>query len=293
MGWNIYQSSRNFWRRRQQRRAPLPLVSEHFGRVYLRGDSKFCRRDLVELAEQHGARFALVKEQSPNLSTIVESLPRTAWSPFHAHLRKERASRTGKTRRRRPRRRRRIARQRKYRNLRTMREWVAETDYRLTRSKVDCRLVIKRKKLEVRDGQGRLFTEYRYQYVLTNIPRAEMNTAEVVRFAYKRCHQENAIEQLKNGLQGLRMPTGELRANGAYMLAAQIAWNLRAWLSLLALPEQTLRWEWKWFRHAFVYVAARVVEHAGRVVVRLSRSHRWLAELLAAHDRLRSLAAAW
>ena len=153
--------------------------------------------------------------------------------------------------------------------------------------------MIKRKKLEVRDKQGQLFTEYRYQYVLTNIPASEMDTAEVVRFAYKRCHQENAIEQLKNGLGGLRMPTGELLANGVFMLAAQIAWNLRAWLSLLALPESTLRWEWKWFRHAFVYVGARVVEHAGRVVVRLTRSHRWLSEILRAHDRLRRLAPAF
>ena len=277
----------------QEIEAVLPLVSEHFDRVYLRGDSKFCRRDLVTMADQQGACFAFVKEQSPNLPAIAESLPRTAWTPFHSHLQKERMSKTGATRKKRPRRKKRIAKQRGYRNLRTVREWVAETDYRLTDTEVDCRLVIKRKKLEVRDKQGQLFTEYRYQYVLTNIPASEMDTAEVVRFAYKRCHQENAIEQLKNGLGGLRMPTGELLANGVFMLAAQIAWNLRAWLSLLALPESTLRWEWKWFRHAFVYVGARVVEHAGRVVVRLTRSHRWLSEILRAHDRLRRLAPAF
>jgi hypothetical protein len=273
--------------------AVLPLVSEHFERVYLRGDSKFCRRELVTMADAEGACFAFVKEQSPNLSAIVESLPRTAWAPFHSHLQKERVSKTGATRKKRPRRKKRIAKQRGYRNLRTVREWVAETGYRLTHTEVDCRLVIKRKKLEVRDRQGRLFTEYRYQYVLSNIAAAEMDTAEVVRFAYKRCHQENAIEQLKNGLGGLRMPTGELRANGVFMLAAQITWNLRAWLSLLALPEATLRWEWKWFRQAFVYVGARVVEHSGRVVVRLTRSHRWLTEILKAHERLRRLTPAF
>lgn len=268
----------------------LPLVGEHFERVYLRGDSKFCRRDLVKMADARGACFAFVKEQSPNLSKIVESLPKTAWTPFHGHLEKRHVSKTGRTRKKRPRRKKRIAKQRGYRNLRTVREWVAETCYRLTNTEVDCRLVVKRKRLEVRDRQGQLFTEYRYQYVLSNIPASEMGAAEVVRFAYKRCHQENAIEQLKNGLGGLRMPTGELLANGVFMLAAQIAWNLRAWLSLLALPEATLRWEWKWFRHAFVHVGARVVEHAGRVVVRLTRSHRWLAEILGAQDRLRRLA---
>ena len=162
--------------------------------------------------------------------------------------------------------------------------------YRLTETNVDCRLVIKRKELEIRDGQGRLFTEYRYHFVLTNIPMREMGTARAVLFCYGRCNQENAIEQAKNGLGGLRMPTGDLLSNGAFMLCAQITWNLRAWLSLVALPRATGRWEWKAFRHAFVYVSARVVETGRQLHVRLTRSHRWRAQMLQAHDRVRQLA---
>jgi len=33
------------------------------------------------------------------------------------------------------------------------------------------------------------------------------------------------IEQAKNGLGAMRMPTGELLANGAFLLAAEIAWR--------------------------------------------------------------------
>jgi len=87
----------------------------------------------------------------------------------------------------------------------------------------------------------------------------------------------------------LRMPTGELVANGAFMTAALIAWSLRSWLSLLALPAETLRWEWKRFRHAFVYVAVKVVTGARSVVARVSESHRFTSEMLAASTRLDAL----
>ena len=150
-------------------------------------------------------------------------------------------------------------------------------------------MVIKRQLIEERNGQGQLFRRYEYRFILSNIPKAEMTPAEVVRFAYGRCDQENAIEQAKNGLNGFRMPTGSLLANGAFLMCAQIAWCLRVWLSLIALPTDTLRWEWKRFRHAFVYIAAKVVKIAREVVVRLSASHRWAAQFIRATDRLRRM----
>jgi hypothetical protein len=58
---------------------------------------------------------------------------------------------------------------------------------------------------------------------------------------------------------------------------------------LVALPEETLRWEWKRFRHAFVYVAAKVVKIGRVVVVRISASHRWAAQLLRAVEKLRRM----
>ena len=115
-----------------------------------------------------------------------------------------------------------------------------------------------------------------------------MDAAEVLCFAYGRCDQENIIEQVKNGIAAMRMPTGELLANSAFLLAGQLAWCLRAWLSLLALPKESTRWEWKWFRQAFVYVAARVTRGARQVRVFLADSHRFVEHLLTAAQRLQS-----
>ena len=86
----------------------------------------------------------------------------------------------------------------------------------------------------------------------------------------------------------MRMPTGELLANSAFLMAGQLAWCLRSWLSLLALPRQTLRWEWKWFRQAFVYVAAKITQTGRRCVVYLSQGHRFIEHLLIASQRLQS-----
>jgi hypothetical protein len=132
-------------------------------------------------------------------------------------------------------------------------------------------------------------TSYEYRAVLTNIPRSRMSASAIVHFAYGRCNQENAIEQAKNGLGAMRMPTGELLANGAFLLAAEIAWCLRAWLSLLALPRDTRHWEWGWFRRAFVHAPAVIIRQARSAVVRFHASHRFAPDLLSAMERLRSL----
>ena len=154
------------------------------------------------------------------------------------------------------------------------------------------RVAVKRQRVERSRGQEALFEEYVYRFLISNIPKSEMNTRELVRYGYGRCDQQNVIEQLKNGIAAMRMPTGELLANGAFLKMGQLAWNLRAWLCLLGLPAEAGRWEWKRFRSArggFVYVAARVVQQARRAVARLSSAHRYADEILAAWRRVHAL----
>ena len=272
-------------------RGVFAMMCDTFDAVYLRGDSKFCQREIVTLCEKpaYAVRFAVVKEASPNVRNLAETLADTAWAPYIARPDKQRPPRSGKRRKKRPRLRRRTAARRGYRNLDTIKEWVSEVPYSLTKCDGTFRLIIKRQLIEERNGQGQLFRRYEYRFVLSNIPKTEMTADEVVRFAYGRCDQENAIEQAKNGLNGFRMPTGRLLANAAFLLCAQIAWCLRSWLSLIALPSETLRWEWKRFRHAFVYIAAKIVKSSREVLVRISASHRWAAQLIRATDKLRRL----
>ena len=185
------------------------------------------------------------------------------------------------------------AQQRGYKSLSTIEQWAAEFNYTLSSGLEEFgligstfRVVVKRQLIETRQGQQLLYTDYVYRFIITNIPRSEMDAGEVLCFAYGRCDQENIIEQAKNGIAALRMPTGELLANAAFLMAGQLAWCLRAWLSLLALPRETTRWEWKWFRQAFVYVAARITWGARQAKVYLVGGHRFVEHLITASRRL-------
>jgi len=264
----------------------LGRVTECFEEVVVRGDSAFYRKELMELCLAHGVHFALVMKATADLVARAEALPEERWRPFVSHPRESDADKRPSCRRHRQRIRRIKARRRGYTTLSTIGEWVAEIRHRPTGLKRDFRVLIKRQLIR-EESQTALFDSYEYRFLITTFEK--MPAADVVRLAYGRCAQENTIEQLKNGVAALRMPTGELVANGAFMTAALIAWSLRSWLSLLALPAETLRWEWKRFRHAFVYLAAKVVTGARSVVARVSESHRFTSEMLAASTRLDAL----
>lgn len=64
----------------------------------------------------------------------------------------------------------------------------------------------------------------------------------------------------------------------AWMEIAHLAWNLRAWIAQLVLPEETSRWEWKRFRQAFVFLAAQVFYHARQVWIRFASFRSTLAD---------------
>jgi hypothetical protein len=264
----------------------LRPASRYFKKLRVRGDSAFYQHATIKVAEAYGAEFAFVMDTCPAVRNLAAALPEKAWRPFKAAPpppRKKMA--TVRRRRKRERLRRKKARERGYRTLSTVKEWVGEIRYTPSFAKKEYRVVVKRQLIEESHGQQALIRRHEYRFIITS--NEHDCPAEVVRFAYGRCDQENTIEQLKNGIAAMRMPTGELLANAAFMLAAELAWNLRAWLSLLALPKATGTWEWKRFRHAFVYVSAKVVRSARGAVARIGASHRFAGELLDAVPRVR------
>lgn len=279
----------------------LPMVGRHFRKLFVRGDSKFYQRAIIAECERHGASFALVMDGYAVLHGLADSLPPSAWKPFSAHRPEQvaQAAADKKTRRKRRRIRAKRAKERGYQTLATTKQWVAEFEYAIPRGDKDrdegpagraYRVVVKRQQVDISAGQNYLFTEYRQRFVITDIPHSDMDASEVFCFAYGRCDQENIIEQFKNGIAAMRMPTGELLANSAFLMAGQLAWCLRSWLSALALPKESTHWEWKWFRQAFVYIAAKITHSARCAQVYLAGSHRFVEHLVIAAQRLRTFA---
>jgi hypothetical protein len=148
---------------------------------------------------------------------------------------------------------------------------VAEFDYRPGKCEKTYRVVVLRKNLTVEKGDLALFDDIRYFFYITN--DQTMTPQEVVYFSNERCDHENDIEQLKNGVNAMRMPVDDLLSNWAYMVIAALAWNMKAWYGLLTpnkvLGHQIIRMEFKRFTNTFIKIPCLIIKTSRRIVYRL------------------------
>lgn len=271
----------------------LPRLKPFYENVLVRADADFSRKDVHEACEEAGAYFAFVSGQFTGRLDIAEGIPESQWKPFttRADREKREASKQPGFRRRAQKRnknrRRKRATERGYKELRQVKQWIAEVPWIPYRSGKSHRLIIRRQLIEHYKGQHFLFQEYRYRYVETNLPPS-MSTREVVDQTYERCDQENIVEQMGSGLAAWRMPVAEFAGNCAWLEIARLAWNFGKWIAQLALPKEVIRWEWKRFRQAWVFLAAQVTKRGRQVCLRFSGSHRFADLLVAAHIKLQT-----
>jgi hypothetical protein len=269
----------------------LPRVKGRFAEVLVRADSDFDRRDVREACEAEGVFFAFVAREATNRLSWAEAIPESGWKPFRTRAHREEQARRSAAgfvaRRKKRNRRRHRARERGYTDLKLVRQWVAEIPWTPADSEKTYRMVLRRQLIEERDGQGHLFEFYRYRYVVTNLPTS-WSAVEVIDATYQRCDQENTIEQMGSGVALWRMPVAELSGNSAWLEIGRLAWNLGKWIAQLALPAEVVRWEWKRYRQAFVYLAVEVVHRSRQRWLRFSPAHRFLDQLVHAHVQLQT-----
>ena len=177
-----------------------------------------------------------------------------------------------------------VVRERGYKNLNLSSEHVTEIEYRPARAQGTYRMIILRKRIEVEKGQKRLFDQQRYLFYVTNVPVEELSTQQVVLESNGRCNQENVIEQLKNGVQALRMPADTLVANWTYLVIAAQAWNLKVWLGLL-LParlgaRRLIRMEFRSFVTRVIGLPCQIVTTGRRLLYRLLTVNDWTRLLI-------------
>ena len=266
----------------------VSLVRKSFRSVCLRGDTDFALTRHFDRWSDDGVRFAFGIDAMANLVKIAEGLENGAWKP----LRRRPKRPAGDAPRARPENvKERIVIARGYKNIRLEGETVAEFSYRPTQCDRAYRVIALKKDLSVSEGQQRLFEEIRYFFYITNIE--ELSPAEVVFFCNDRCNQENLIEQLKNGLNALRMPVGDLASNWAYMVMASLAWTLKAWFALQARRTQDsaelLRMEFRRFLNSIVRLPCQIIRTGRRIVYRILGYNRWTRTFLRTFARIRDL----
>ena len=261
-----------------------------FRSILLRGDTDFSQTAHLDGWDaQSDVRFLFGIDAMANLKIQAELLRPSAWTKLDRPARY-----TVKTRERArpPNVKERVIAARNFEHLRLAAEHVAEIDYRPVKCKKAYRLIITRKTIGVEMGQEKLWNEYRYFFHITN-DRATP-AAQLVLSANGRCDQENLIEQLKNGVHAMRLPTGDLVSNWAYMVMASLAWSLKAWWGLM-LPEEArgcgaqrrqqkrdvVRMEFKRFVAAVVRLPCQIIKGGRRLIYRLLSWSPWQQPLLA------------
>ncbi len=191
------------------------------------------------------------------------------WKPLKRKPRH--TSRTGATRSKREDVKGRIVRERGYVNKRLNHEDVAEYDYRPGKCRGTYRMVVVRKNISKMKGELCLVDEIRHFFYITT--RRDLSAAEVVRLANARCDQENVIEQLKNGVNALRVPVYDLVSNWAYMVMAALAWNLKSFFAMMmhlkADRRKYVAMEFRRFVREMILVPCQVIRRARRTTLRI------------------------
>jgi hypothetical protein len=261
-----------------------------FKQVRLRGDTDFSLTHHFDRWDDAGVEFVFGIDANPSFVGRAKALSDTAWK----RLQRPVAGPSGA--RRRPLNiKEQIVIERGYTNLVLEEEHLAEFDYRPTHSRKTYRMIVLRKTIRGEQHQEYLFTDVRYFFYVTNVGKRRLSPARVVFEANARCHQENLIEQLKNGVQALRMPADGLVANWVYLVIASLAWNLKAWLAIAVgwrRGHALRRMEYRRFLHSVMLLPCQVVQTARRLVLRILSYSMWAEVLLDGVPRFRQWRAA-
>ena len=265
----------------------LNLVSDTFKEVWIRGDTDFSLTTHFDKWDEM-CKFVFGIDAKKNLISIADSLAEDQWGPLP---RKPKYEVKTKKRKRPENVKERIVKERGFTNIRTVSEHVAEFDYQPGKCKKTYRIVALRKNLTIEKGDLALFDDVRYFFYITN--DRSMTPQEVVYFSNDRCDHENDIEQLKNGVNAMRMPVDNLVSNWAYMVIAALAWNMKAWYGLLTpdrvLRRQIIRMEFKRFINTFIKIPCVIIKTGRRIVYRLVSYNNYMRDFFRTFAAIKSL----
>jgi hypothetical protein len=244
-------------------------VRPYAPRVCVRGDTDF---SLTRHFDRWSAAadFVFGMDCTAALRSRADALPEDDWQPLKRQpkyetltgTRRERYQTNEKAR---------IVQERGYLKLALHHEDVAEFRYQPGACTRPYRVVVVRKNISRMRGETALLDDVRYFFYITT--REDLTPAALVACANQRCDQENVIEQLKNGVNALRVPLYELVSNWAYMVIAALAWNIKSWFALMMHRKadrlEYVRMEFPRFVHSVILFPCRVSRRARSIVIRI------------------------
>lgn len=265
----------------------IDLVGAHAQRVLVRGDTDFSLTEHFDRWSEK-ADFVFGIDAHRSFVNRAEELKASDWSPLE---RKPKYEVKTKARRKPENVKEKIVVEREFENIRLNSEEVAEFAYKPGKCKKIYRMVVVKKNITREKGELALFDDIRYFFYVTT--RHDLTAREVVEHANQRCNQENTIEQIKNGVNAMRMPVDNLMSNWAYMVMATLAWSLKAWLGILSsnkeLGTQIIKMEFRRFLNTFILIPCQIVSTGRKIVYRLLGYNETLLDLFNTFERIRRL----
>lgn len=120
--------------------------------------------------------------------------------------------------------------------------------------------------MEAGDG-----TRFKVFGLVTNM---DLPGDELIWWHRERCGRSEAVHAvMKHDLAGGRMPSGKFGVNAAWWALMVLAHNVAAAMKSLVLGGEWARKRMKAVRFGFINVAARLIDHAGRTILRIGRRH--------------------
>lgn len=227
------------------------------GPVTLRADSGFWSWKLVDTLNRLGVSWSITVRQTKWIRAAIATIPEANWVDIDYTI-------GGKAQ-------------------------VSECDYSTGRGRKarTVRLVVRRTKLT--GHQAALFPDWRHHAFITN---TDHDTIEADQFHRNHAVVELAIRELKHGAGLEHCPSGHFSANGAWLAAAVLAHNLMRWTDALGDPTPTRpRWNHHTIRTRLINIAARLVNHAGKLTLRLPDNWPWADRFTETLTALRALPA--
>ena len=152
--------------------------------------------------------------------------------------------------------------------------------------RVTRRLIVRRTRL-TETAQQRLWPHWRHHAFLTDLTG---DAVEVDRFHRHHAIVELAIRDLKEGAGLEHVPSGNFSANSAWLQCAVLAHNLIRWTAILGKvrvgDELTVA---RTMRTKLLAIPGRLVNRAGRTILRLPTRWPWATLFVTALDTLRLL----
>jgi hypothetical protein len=259
-----------------------------FRKITFRGDTDFSQTEHLDRWDKADHDFVFGIDAMPKLVEKARGLAAADWRklnrPARYEVKTQERTRPQAVKEE-------VVRRKGYKNIRLQAEHVAEFDYRPLACQKDYRVVVLRKDLLIEKKGVPLGEEVRYFFYISN--ERQRSCAEVVYFANDRCNQENLIEQLKNGVKALRLPSNTLEGNWAYMVIGALALNLKAWLALLQPRaehrQSLLSMEFKKFLQVWMMLPCQILRCGRQLVYRVLAYNEWVPVLLRSVEVLRRL----